>query len=182
MNQPYVLENIVTNVGTTVLWLNGDVGHKHKITLIDENSNTVFESGIFAFNSVSKSLTLTKPGKFTYSEANVNKDDPNFKMQGTITVIRNDNTLLNSSANSNLNTTVDTIGFLNVTAKDIKVHLSNLENNGVDVLDQYTFKDLRGGQKGTGSEQTLLLLGTKDKPLTDFITMLKSITAKLPYS
>lgn len=76
-----------------------------------------------------------------------------------------------------------TIGLFLVTIdKNMNVHLSNLENNGLDVLDQHTFKDIRGGQKGIGPEQTLLLLGSKDKPLPDFINMLKNITAKLPYS
>jgi len=181
INQPYVPENIVVDNGTTVLWLNGDVGHKHKITLVDENSNNVFESGTFAFNDVSKPFILNKVGKFSYSESNVNTDDPNFKMKGTITVIGSDNGSLNRS-NSYLNKTVDTLGFLMVPAKDIKVHASNLEKKGLNVLDQYTFKDLRGGQKGTGPEQTLLILGNKEKPLTDFITILKNITAKLPYS
>jgi plastocyanin len=181
INQPYVPENIVVNNGTTVLWLNGDVGHKHKITLVDENSNTVFDSGTFAFNDVSKPFILNKVGKFSYSESNVSKDDPNFKMKGTITVVASDNGSSNHS-NSYLNKTVDTLGFLMVPTKDLDLHVSNLENKRLVVLDKYAFKDLRGGQKGTGPEQTLLILGSKEKPLTDFTTILKSITPKLPYS
>lgn len=181
INQPYVPQNIVVDIGTTILWLNGDVGHKHKITLVDENSNTVFDSGTFAFNDVSKPFKLTKVGKFSYSESNVSTDDPNFKMKGTITVIGSDNASLNRN-NSYLNKTVDTLGSLMVPTKDSELHVSYLEDNRVVVLDQYTFKDLRGGQKGTGPEQTLLILGNKEKPLTDFITILKNITPKLPYS
>jgi len=181
INQPYVPENIVVNMGTTVLWFNGDVGHKHKITLVDENSNTVFDSGTFVYNDVSKPFILNKAGKFSYSESDVSTDDPNFKMKGTITVIGSDNASSNRS-NSYLNKTVDTLGSLMVPTKDLELHVSNLESNRIVVLDQYTFKDLRGGQKGTGPEQTLLILGNKEKPLTDFIIILKNMTPKLPYS
>jgi hypothetical protein len=102
-------------------------------------------------------------------------------MKGTITVIGSDNASLNRN-NSYLNKTVDTLGSLMVPTKGSELHVSYLEDNRVVVLDQYTFKDLRGGQKGTGPEQTLLILGNKEKPLTDFITILKNITPKLPYS
>ena len=63
------LENIVVNPGTNIIWLNGDVGHEHTITLIDENSGKVYDSGKFDFNTVSKPLVLNKTGKFAYSEA-----------------------------------------------------------------------------------------------------------------
>ena len=45
INQPYVPENIVASPGTNIIWLNGDVGHSHVITLIDENSDEVYSSG-----------------------------------------------------------------------------------------------------------------------------------------
>ena len=133
------------------------------------------------FNDVSKPFILNKVGKFSYSESKVSKDDPNFKMKGTITVVASDNGSSNRS-NSYLNKIVDTLGFLMVPTKDLDVRVSNLENKRLVVLDKYAFKDLRGGQKGTGPEQTLLILGSKEKPLTDFTTILKSITPKLPYS
>lgn len=46
----------------------------------------VYESGKFDFNTVSNPLVLNKTGRFTYSEANVNVDDPKYIMEGTITV------------------------------------------------------------------------------------------------
>ena len=47
---------------------------------------------------------------------------------------------------------------------------------------QYTFKDLRGGQKGTGPEQTLLVPESKEKYLDNLLFILKELTPKLPYN
>ncbi|MGB0026506.1 MAG: hypothetical protein WBP64_06675, partial [Nitrososphaeraceae archaeon] len=38
INQPYVPQNAVVNVGTTVTWFHADVDHKHTITLNDKSS------------------------------------------------------------------------------------------------------------------------------------------------
>ena len=89
INQPYVPENIVVSPGTNIVWLNGDVGHTRTITLVDENGDQVYSSGKFDFNTVTNPLVLNKTGKFTYSEADVNQDDPKFVMQGIITVSEN---------------------------------------------------------------------------------------------
>jgi plastocyanin len=32
INQPYIPENAIVNVDTTVTWLNADAGHRHSIT------------------------------------------------------------------------------------------------------------------------------------------------------
>src|SRR5919198_262432 len=59
VNQPYLPENVVVNVGTTVTWFNADVKHPHKITLVDSKSkNIVFESDTFEY------FTASKPTKF----------------------------------------------------------------------------------------------------------------------
>ena len=173
INQPYVPENIIVNPGTSVVWLNGDVGHEHTITLNDENSEKVFESGKFDFNTVSKPLVLNKTGKFTYSEADVNVDDPKYVMVGTVTVKDTPPAL------NNINS--DTVGFFMVPAKDLDKHISELTGSGVEVLDKHTFKDLRGGQKGTGANETLLLVGLKGGP-DKLISTLQKITPDLPYS
>lgn len=177
VDQSYIPENIVVEQGTNIRWFNGDVGHTHKITLVDENSNNIFDSGTFAFNTISKPVVLDEPGKYSYSESNVIDEDPDFKMRGTITVGKNTTDL-----NSKLNATTETVGLFMVPAQDSKTHLDNLEKNDVQVLDEHTFEDLRGGQKGTGTQQTLLLVGTNDNLLDDFVGALKSISAELPYS
>ena len=40
-------------------------------------------------------------------------------------------------------------------------------------ISQCTFKDLRGGQKGTGPEQTLFVLGSKEKSLDNLLLILE---------
>ena len=95
-------------------------------------------------------------------------------MQGTITVNVN-------ASSDHTNGTSDTVAFFMVPAKDLDKHVSEITNKGIDVLDKYTFKDLRGGQKGTGTEQTLLLVGSKDGP-SQLISTLQSIAPTLPYS
>ena len=174
INQPYVPENIVASPGTNIVWLNGDVGHTHVITLIDENSDEVYSSGKFDFNTVTNPLVVNETGKFTYSEADVNQDDPKYVMKGTITVSEN-------PSSDSTNGTSDTVAFFMVPAKDLDKHISELTNKGVNVLDKYTFTDLRGGQKGTGTEQTLLILGSKDGQ-SQLIPTLQDIASTLPYS
>ena len=51
----------------------------------------------------------------------------------------------------------------------------------VGSISQCTFKDLRGGQKGTGPEQTLFVLGSKEKSLDNLLLIL-GITPKFPYN
>lgn len=177
INQPYVPENLEVSSGTNIIWFNGDVGHDHKVTVVDENSNEVFTDE-FDFNTSTEPLSLNETGKLTYSESDVNTEDPDFIMEGTITV--NDSTASNIDSNGS-NATFDTVGLLMVPAKDLDKHISTIESEGVYVLDQFTFKDLRGGQKGTGPEQTLLMLGSRDGP-SQLISTMETITPTLPYN
>ena len=109
----------------------------------------------------------------------MNTEDPSFVKKGTITV--NDNVGSNVDSNGS-NATFDTVALLMVPTKDLDKHISTIESKGADVEDQFTFKDLRGGQKGTGREQTLLVLGSgKDGP-SQLISKIKSLTPTLPYS
>lgn len=172
INQPYVPANIKVSPGTQISWINGDVGHKHTVTVIDEKSKQIYSSGKFDFNRISDTLVLNDSGKYRYSESNVNVDDPKFMMEGTITV---------EKGTSDTNQLPETVGFLMVPAMDLSKHVSELTDKGIEVIDKYTFKDLRGGQKGTGPEQTLLVLGsTGDQE--KLVSSLKSITPTLPYS
>ena len=183
INQPYVPQNVVVNTGTNVVWFNGDVDHDHKITLVDENSSPVFESGEFKFNTLSKPLLLNDTGKFSYSESDVSQDDPKFVMEGTITTVYNNISQSGKAeTNNSSNGNYDTVTLLMVPAKDVEEHVSNLQNQGLGIVSQYTFKDLRGGQKGTGPEQTLLVLGSKEKSLDNLLLILEELTPKLPYN
>jgi hypothetical protein len=176
INQPYVPENLVVEPGINIVWFNGDVDHEHKISMVHASSNPAFESDEFEFNTVSKGLVLNDTGKFNYSERDVNQDDPDFVMEGTIDVVGS-NVSQSSNANSNISSNFDTVAFLMVPAEDVKEHVSDLQSQGLKVDSQYTFKDLRGGE-----QQTLLVLGSKDKSLGDVESVLAKVTRKLPYS
>ena len=108
----------------------------------------------------------------------MNTGDPSFVMKGTITV--NDDIASNIDSNGS-NVTFDTVALLMIPTKDLDKHISTIEGEGVDVVDQLTLKDLRKGQKGTGPEQTLLLLGSSTGP-TQLISTMESLTPTLPYS
>jgi hypothetical protein len=47
VNQPYIPQNAVVNVGTTVAWFNADAGHHHSITLADSKGSTVYDVLLF---------------------------------------------------------------------------------------------------------------------------------------
>ena len=94
-------------------------------------------------------------------------------MEGSITVNPNSNSKISKSQ-------FDTMLVLMVPTNDIKKHIKTLADNNVDVIDIYSFKDLRE-TGGGGANQTLLVLGTKE-PLDESISVLKRITPTLPYS
>jgi hypothetical protein len=172
INQPYVPQNLVTGANTQITWFTGDVGHTREITLTDESSKQIFNSRL-KFNTATEPLLLNHSGKYTYFEENANKEDPKFVMEGSITV------------NPNISGKVselpfDTMLVLMVPTNDIKEHMMTLADNKVDVIDIYSFKDLRE-TGGGGANQTLLVLGTND-PLDESISVLKKITPTLPYS
>ena len=179
INQPYVPQNLVSGANTQIIWFSGDVGHTRKITLTDENSKEVYNSSL-KFNTATEPLLLNHSGKFTYFEKNANIQDPKFVMEGSITTTNNDPPL-----NSNDNMTVsespfDTMLVLMVPTNDIKKHIMTLVDNNVNIIDIYSFKDLRE-TGGGGANQTLLVLGTNN-PLDESISVLKKITSSLPYS
>ena len=179
INQPYVPQNVVSGANTQIIWFSGDVGHTRKITLTDENSKEVYNSRL-KFNTATEPLLLNHSGKFTYFEKNANIQDPKFVMEGSITTTNNDPPL-----NSNDNMTVsespfDTMLVLMVPTNDIKKHIMTLVDNNVNIIDIYSFKDLRE-TGGGGANQSLLALGTNN-PLDKSISVLKKITSSLPYS
>ena len=172
INQPYVPQNLVTGANTQITWFTGDVGHTREITLTDESSKQIFNSRL-KFNTATEPLLLNHSGKYTYFEKNANKEDPKFVMEGSITV------------NPNISGKVselpfDTMLVLMVPTNDIKEHMMTLADNKVDVIDIYSFKDLRE-TGGGGANQTLLVLGTNN-PLDESVSVVKKITSSLPYS
>lgn len=188
-NQPYLPQNAVVNAGTAVTWFNGDVDHERTITVVQGNSipstetNTLtaapmYESDKFEYNTAITSSAFNGTGTYTYFEKDVNEDDPGFVMNGTITVINQPESLTSSSAPG----TVDTVGVLMVPSQDIQTYTSDLSDRGFAIDSTHNFKDLRGGQSGTGDEQTLIVWTTSGMSLSDIVTNLQEFALELPYS
>ena len=174
INQPYVPQNLVSGANTQIIWFSGDVGHTRKITLTDENSKEVYNSRL-KFNTATEPLLLNHSGKFTYFEKNANIQDPKFVMEGSITIPLNSNDNMTVSESP-----FDTMLVLMVPTNDIKKHIMTLVDNNVNIIDIYSFKDLRK-TGGGGANQTLLVLGTNN-PLDESVSVVKKITSSLPYS
>jgi hypothetical protein len=103
----------------------------------------------------------------------VNVDDPKFVMEGTVTI--KDTIFCITEYNFRYNQILYDPG------KGSNKHISELADNGIEVLDKFIFKDLRGGQKGTGTSETLLLVGGQDGQGM-LISTLQKIAPELPYS
>ena len=179
INQPYVPQNIVVGPDTKIIWFSGDVGHTRKVGLTDENSRKIYNA-VLHFNSASRPLSLNETGKYNYSESGANKDDPKFVMNGSIVVSGLNNQSNFGNYDNRSKSTFDTMSILMVPTKDIKKQANILDKNNVNILDKFSFKDLRE-TPGGGGNQTLLVLGSND-PMAKTISVLKKITSTLPYS
>jgi plastocyanin len=178
INQPYVPQNAIIEKGTSIIWLNADVGHRHKISLNDSNSEKIFDSRFFKYNTTSNEIRLNETGTYKYWESDVSKEVPDFVMLGTITV---------SSQEQHNATTVsqnkdDIVGTFMVPARFLDKYRSEFEDRGFTIDSTYTYKDLRGGQKGTGPEQTLIVWKVHNVPLKKVVRDLEELTSTLPYN
>ena len=201
INQPYVPQRAIVSPGTMITWFNGDVDHDHRITLNDANSKQqMFDSGVFAFNEASRPFIVNNTSTLNYFEANVNNEDEDFVMEGQITVVdqplratisssssptrgltSSNNTVFNlQTANHN----IDTIGTFMVPTQEIETYVSQLVDRGFVIDSTRDLQDLRGGQEGTGDQQTLIVWGADSSSvnLDRIVSSLKEITQELPYS
>jgi plastocyanin len=188
--QHFVPENAIINTGTTVLWFNGDVGHERIIDVKDASGNTVFNTGEIIDSQASQPFAFSSPGVYNYEA----QGDPGVIMTGSVTVdnIQSPVTPSSSTASSASNTTtstssnsssnIDTVGILMVPTQDIDEYISQITNAGITVDNTYDFKDLRGGQEGTGDTQTLIVWTTGGKELGETLSSLSELSADLPYS
>ena len=178
INQPYVPQNAIIEKGTSIIWLNADVGHGHKISLNDSNSEKIFDSRFFKYNTISNEIRLNETGTYQYWESDVSKEVPDFVMLGTITV---------SSQDQHNATTVsqnkdDIVGTFMVPARFLDKYRSEFEDRAFTIDSTYTYKDLRGGEKGTGPEQTLIVWKVHNVPLKKVVRDLEELTPTLPYN
>jgi len=187
VNQPYLPRNAIVNTGTTVTWFNADAGHKHQITLLNNKTQTVvYESGLFDNFAASKPIKFNNTGAFAYSGPSNDKAVPNYKMNGTLTVINQPlsnsfNTTSSTPATSN---NIDTVSTIIVPAKILDKISSDLKNQGFGIDNQYPFKSLRGGGGTTGGDknQAMLVLTSSGKSLNQVISALNKVVPTMGYS
>jgi plastocyanin len=187
VNQPYLPRNAIVNTGTTVTWFNADAGHKHQITLLDNKSGTVtYESGLFDNFAASKPFRPNNTSTFAYSGPSNDKAVPNYKMNGTLTVINqpNSNSFNSTSSTAASSNNIDTISTIIVPAKLLDKVSSDLKGQGLGIDNQYPFKSLRGGGGTTGGDknQVMLVLTSSGKNLNEVISALNKVVPTMGYS
>jgi len=182
LDQHFVPANAIVNTGTTVQWFNGDAGHERIIDVKDTDGTTsLFNTGEIVDSQASNPFTFSKSGVFNYEA----EGDPGVTMTGSVTVgnIQSPVTTSSSSATINSNSSsIDTVGIMMVPTQDIEDYISQITGAGITVDNTYDFKDLRGGQEGTGDTQTLIVWTTGGKDLGETLSSLSDLSADLPYS
>jgi plastocyanin len=177
LDQHFVPENAIVNTGTAVSWFNGDAGHERTIDVKDtDKSSSVFNTGEIVDSQASDSFTFGKPGVYNYDA----EGDPGVTMTGSVTV-RNIKSPVMPSTNQS-SSGIDTVGILMVPTQDIDNYIEEITRVGISVDNTFDFKDLRGGQEGTGDTQTLIVWTTGGKELSETISSLSEISMGLPYS
>ncbi len=191
ISQPYIPWHSTVPKGTAIVWFNGDVDHDRKITLARQDSesdsssgstNLYFDSGTFAYNTATKPIVMNDTGSYYYSESDVNNEDTNFVMNGTINVIDQPSSGSNDVVNDTAGlpgTNLDTIGTLMVPTEDLATYTSDLEDRGFSILSTHNFDDIR-----SEDQQTLMVWGASSgtNSLENIASQLNEITPTLPYS
>ena len=181
IDQSFVPETAVINRGTNVIWFNGDVGHEHDIVVTSDtvSTNPIYQTGEFT-EFEARNYTFNEAGEYRY--ADTVEYENGYIMRGNITVT-DDNNVGDSES---LQQTVDgsnTVGILMVPTQDISQHTSNLENRGFLLDGMHNFQDLRGGQSGTGEEQTLIVWQVPpEMQISSVLSQLSEFSSQLPYS
>jgi plastocyanin len=193
VNQPYIPQNAIVNIGTAVAWLNADAGHHHSITIVDSKGSMVYTSGFINNATASKPFTFNNAGTFSYSGPSYDKMWPNYKMNGTITVVNQPlaTTFNNTAASTTTSTTSsstnrnnpDTIATFMVPANIADKTISDLKSKGFTIDNQYPFTSLRGGGSPTGGDkqQVLLVLTSSGKSLNEVTSALSQVDTTLTY-
>jgi hypothetical protein len=205
IEQSFLPETAIINKGTQVIWFSGDVSHEHEIII--NNAKSLFDSGTLPEFSASNPMVFNTLGDFGYISPDIDQEavQKGFVMSGNIKVI-DQPYALNSSANktaigSNTPITpsnevqstntlsavasesdIETVGVFMVPTKDIDEYVQDFRAKGFSIDSTYSFKDLRGLARDTGSEQTLLVWTAGPTMTVDAaISALKEIGNKLPY-
>ena len=180
LDQPFIPQNTVLNEGTNIVWFNGDVGHDHNLVITNNStSETVYETGVFPQFEV-RDVALNGTGNYHYT--GTEDYEEGFVMNGNIQVVdQSQSSQSPVSLSDNTQSSTDTVGVLMVPTQDIQTYTTDLESRGFDIDSTSNFKDLRGGQSGTGDEQTLIVWTTAGMDLSTIAKNLQEFSSGLPY-
>ena len=181
LDQPFIPQNIVLNSGTNIVWFNGDVGHEHNLIVTNNSTGeNVYESGAFPEFEV-RNIVLNGTGNYHYIDTE--EYEEGFVMNGNLEVVDQAQTSSSPTFMSgDTQSSADAAGVLMVPTQDIQTYTTNLESRGFNIDSTHNFKDLRGGQSGTGDEQTLVVWTTAGMDLSAIATNLQEFSSGLPYS
>ncbi|MFY9965869.1 MAG: hypothetical protein WAK50_09035 [Nitrososphaeraceae archaeon] len=176
--QSFVPETAVVSKGTNVIWFNGDVGHEHDIVVMSEADSTspIYQTGEFT-EFEARNYTFNEVGQFQF--ADTVEYDNGYIMRGNISVTDDiGNTGLQQSLSDS-----DIAGLLMVPTQDISQYTTDLHSRGFVIDSVHNFQDLRGGQSGTGDEQTLIVWrAPTNTQITNVLSQLSELSSQLPYS
>jgi len=183
LDQPFIPQNIVVNKGTNIVWFNGDIGHDHNLVVTNNSTGgTVHETGVFPQFEF-RNVALNETDNYHYTDTEDYEEG--FVMSGNIQVVDQSQASPSSPSTTspdNTQSSADTIGVLMVPTQDIQTYTTDLENRGFNINSTHNFKDLRGGQSGTGDEQTLIVWTSTGADLSTIAKNLEEFSSGLPYS
>jgi hypothetical protein len=182
-------------------WLNADAGHRHSITLLDNNTkNIVFNSGRFDNFNASKPFTLNNAGTFAYTGPSYDRAFPNYKMNGSITVVNQPLATSFNTTNAAAATTTtatstsslaagtdnnpDTIATLMLPSRLLGKTISDLKSQGFTIDNQYPFFESAWRWLTIWrrkKQRVLLVLTSSNKNLNQVTSALAQLASILPY-
>jgi hypothetical protein len=177
IEQSFLPQNAVVNKGTNVIWFSGDVSHEHRIII--NNDESLFDSGTIPEYSASNPMAFNTIGDFSYNSPDVSQEakQKGFVMTGNVKVIDQPH-----KVNTNPTANVESVGVFMVPTKDIDDYTKDFTHKGFTIDSTYSFNDLRGLARDTGSQQTLLVWTADPNMTTDTIILaLADIGSNLPY-
>jgi hypothetical protein len=120
---------------------------------------------------------LNDTSTLNYYETDVNNEDQDYVMNGTIDDVSQKGPSVNNITNTSVLGNADTAGVLMVPAEDLDTHVRDLKSNGFAVDSTRDFSDIRAGD-----QQVLIVWTTSRIDLGQVISTLQRITPNLPYS
>ncbi len=143
----------------------------------------MFNTGEIVDSQASTPFTFTNPVIYNYEA----EGDPGVTMIGSIKVDNIQSQVTSSASSTGTTSTsnssdIDIVGILMVPTQDIDEYISQITDARITVDNTYDFKDLRGGQEGTGDTQTLIVWTTGGKDLGETLLSLRELSADLPRS